>query len=211
MSFIVSYNGQFRPYKLPDLSHYDRIHHTYAAKKNKKLEDHEDDDFEVELGAAQLKSKELNKKLTAIGSYEKVDKFHQQNKVPYLARHLMSTPVDCLKDTDTLGTLLKHMQKYGYRHFPVVDEKSSLVGIVSDRDVIRVINKEKSTKLSEFMSKEVLTALDSTRIQDIAKIMLHEKINCLPIITDDHVIVGIITQTNILNYVIQSYPLAASS
>lgn len=210
MSFIVSYNGQFRPYKLPDLSYYDRIHHTYAANKNKKLQDHEDDDFEVELGAAQGQ-KQRHKKRAAINTYEKVDKFHQQNKVPYLAKDLMSSPVDCLNQEDSLQVLLEHMSKYKFRHFPIVDGKNALVGIVSDRDVIRVINNEKSIKIKEFMSTEVLTALDSTRIQDIAKIMLHERINCLPIIDDQHIIVGIITQTNILNYVIQSYPMATSS
>lgn len=210
MSFIVSYNGQFRPYKLPDLSHYDRIHHTYAAKKNKKLQDHEDDDFEVELAAAQDK-KTANKKNKAISQYQKVDNYHQQNKAHYLARDLMSKPVDCLTANDTLETLLEHVEKFGYRHFPIVDKNNALVGIVSDRDVIRVINHKRSTAIKDFMSNEVLTALDSTRIQDIAKIMLHEKINCLPIINDDHVIVGIITQTNILNYVIRTYPIEVST
>lgn len=210
MSFIVSYNGQFRPYKLPDLSYYDRVHHTYAAKNTKRLEDHEDDDFDVSLGASQG-NKNANKKKSVTSQYKKVDNFHQQHKVPYLARDLMSNPVDCLKNTDTLELLLDHIEKYKFRHFPILNDKDSLVGMVSDRDVIRVINKAKTTKISEFMSNEVLTALESTRIQDIAKIMLHEKINCLPIINENHVIVGIITQTNILNYVINSYPIEVST
>ena len=210
MSFIVSYNGQFKPYKLPDLSHYDRVHHLYKGSKSKRLEDHEDDDFEGVLGAAQG-NKELNRKKAVINQYQKVDKFHHDHKVPYLARDLMSKPVTCLSTTDTLDTLISQMEKYNFRHFPIIDENEALVGIVSDRDVIRMINKERSTKISEFMTTEVLTALDSTRIQDIAKIMLHEKINCLPIINDDHVITGIITQTNILNYVIRSYPIEVST
>lgn len=210
MSFVVSYNGQFKPYKLPDLSHYDRVHHLYKGAKSKRLEDHEDDDFEGILGAAQG-NKEANKKKAAINQYQKVDKFHQTHKVPYIARDLMSKPVTYLETTDTLDTLITYMEKYNYRHFPIVDKKNGLVGIVSDRDVIRMINKERSTNVTEFMTTEVLTALDSTRIQDIAKIMLHEKINSLPIINDDHVIVGIITQTNILNYVIRSYPVEVST
>ena len=206
MSFIVSYNGQFRPYKLPDLSHYDRVHHMYKAQKNKRVEDHEDDDFEGQLSAAQG-MKKSNKKATAIGAYEKVDKYHHQKKIPYLARDLMSSPVDCLLDTDTLATVIEKMNKFNYRHFPIVDEKNNLVGIISDRDVLKVLNGPKETLIKDFMTSEVLTALEGTRIQDIAKIMLHEKINCIPIINDDHVLVGIVTQTNVLNYVIRSYPL----
>lgn len=210
MSFIVSYNGQFKPYKLPDLSHYDRVHHLYRGSKSKRLEDHEDDDFEGVLGAAKG-SKESNRKKTAINKYQQVDKFHQDHKIPNLARDLMSKPVNCLSMTDTLDTLIQNMERYNYRHFPIVDANESLVGIVSDRDVIRMINKERSTTISDFMTTEVLTALESTRIQDIAKIMLHEKINCLPIINDNHVITGIITQTNILNYVIRSYPIEVTT
>lgn len=210
MSFIISYNGQFKPYKLPDLSHYDRIHHSYAAQRAKQLHDHEDDDFDVTLGAAQG-NKDSNKKKTVTSQYKKIDNFHQHHKIPHLARDLMSSPVNFLKSTDTLELLLEHMEKYKFRHFPIVNDQESLVGIVSDRDVIRVINKEKTIKISEFMSNEVLTALESTRIQDIAKIMLHEQINCLPIINTDHVVIGIITQTNILNFVISSYPIEVST
>lgn len=208
MSFIVSYKGQFSPYKLPDLSHYDKLNKASKAAKNKRLEDHEDDDFENILGAQKGKDqKESNKLKKGLGAYHNVDKYHQKHKIPYLARDLMSAPVDCLLDTDTLGTVIDHMTKFKYRHFPIVDRENNLVGIISDRDVIKMLGKPNATPIKDFMTSEVLTALDFTRIQDIAKIMLHEKFNCLPVINEKHVIVGIITQTNILSYVTKTFPI----
>ena len=50
------------------------------------------------------------------------------------------------------------------------------------------------------MTKEVIACLDNTRIQDIAKIMLHENINSIPIINNDYNLLGILTTRDILHF-----------
>jgi CBS domain-containing protein len=54
------------------------------------------------------------------------------------------------------------------------------------------------------MIPKVLVGLHNARIQEIAHIMLQEKINALPIINEKHQLVGIITQSDILKFVIES-------
>ena len=134
--------------------------------------------------------------------YEKCNPSRLDKKVLY------ATILECLYTSDTLKTVLECMKKYNYRHFPIMNSEERLVGIISDRDVLIHLHKDHSKIfINDIMSKEVLTAIEHTRIQDISKIMLHEKINSLPIISSEHVLVGIITQTDILNYVTKSNPI----
>jgi acetoin utilization protein AcuB len=42
-----------------------------------------------------------------------------------------------VRPDDCIGTLRELMQEKGIRHVPVVDEEGILVGLVSERDVLR--------------------------------------------------------------------------
>jgi CBS domain-containing protein len=48
---------------------------------------------------------------------------------------LMSTALVCVRDTDTIATAQREMQRAGIRHLPVVDEHHNLIGIISSSDV----------------------------------------------------------------------------
>jgi CBS domain-containing protein len=204
MSFIVSYNGQFKPYKLPDLTYFDRLHSVNKSEKGKSVESHEDHSIAEEKSRKTI----VNTNRSKISTYAKVDKDHIKQKKTYFASDLMSKNPRCLYTSDNLATVLECMKKYNYRHFPIMSAEERLVGIISDRDILIHLHKDhKKILIKDIMSKEVLTAIEDTRIQDISKIMLHEKINSLPIISDQHVLVGIITQSDILSYVTKSNPI----
>lgn len=198
MSFIVSYKGQFSPYSLPDI-------YSSAAKgvdlseRVKKLKDHEDDDFENILAAKKNSTKNANSK--KLESYRKNSPQSITPPKVSHARDIMSSPVFFLKDYQTVSEAKKELDNRNFRHFPVLNEQSVLCGIISDRDILKCINTK--TSLKEIMGPKVLTALEETRVSDLAKIMLYEKINSLPIINHDKQIVGIVTNTDILNLISQ--------
>ena len=81
-------------------------------------------------------------------------------------------------------------------HLPILDKDDTLVGIISDRD----LHHPTTDLVTKYMSSEVLTCLDTTRIQDIAKIMLHENISALPVINNLHELKGMITKTDLLYF-----------
>jgi CBS domain-containing protein len=204
MSFIVSFNGQFKPYKLPDLSYFDRLHGVNKSQKDKDIQGHEDHSIAEEKSRQTI----VNTNRSKINVYSQSDKDHKKKKQTFFACDIMSKSPRCLYTTDSLATVLECMNKFNYRHFPIMNKEERLVGIISDRDILVHLHKDHNKiKIEDIMSKEVLTALADTRIQDISKIMLHEKINSLPIISEDHVLVGIITQSDILSYVTKSNPI----
>lgn len=206
MSFIVSYNGQFQPFKLPDLSYFDKIHKVSKSLADKQVEDTDAPPFSSLLDK-ESKSSTNTLQSKKIKEYQKVEKSHYDNKKLYLARDIMTSSPLCLKENTTLKEILEKMKKSSYKHFPILNNEGVLTGIISDRDLLIHLHEDHTKlKAKDMMSKEVLTAIDSTRIQQIAQIMLHENIHCLPIITNQYKLVGILTQSDILNFITRLNP-----
>lgn len=96
------------------------------------------------------------------------------------------------------------------RHLPVL-EKGKLVGILSDRDLKKVVGSRKafvekpdgstltllSRKVKNIMRRGVITIGPEQRAADAAAIMAKRKIGALPVLEKDK-LVGIITATDIL-------------
>jgi CBS domain-containing protein len=112
----------------------------------------------------------------------------------------MSTAVITLKEGDQLSGAQLEMQLADIRHLPVVDKKGHVVGIVSDRDILKNLSKlhdqTKPAAVASIMSRRVRTVAPGTPAAEAASIMVEHKISCLPVVGDDQQIVGIITETD---------------
>jgi CBS domain-containing protein len=202
VSFVVSYNGQFQPYTLPDLSHFDRISRVYKSPEVPLTQVNDDDPaYPQDNGPAQKNHK--------IKSFEQVDARFKKDRATIYAKDLMSSPVHTLNQDDDSSSLRALFDKYSIRHVPVVNRQGVLVGIVSDRDFLKVYQSEQ-IKINEMMTQEVLTAQHTARITDIAKLMLHEKLGAMPVLDDNHSLVGIVTMTDILSAVVRQGGLLES-
>ncbi len=129
------------------------------------------------------------------------------------ADQIMSSPVRTLTLDLSYEEAHTNFVKYHYRHFPVIDEKNRLVGLVSDRDMLAedtsVVVEPMRTKRSikNIMSKQLLTASDKTMIHEICKVMYNQHIGALPITDDKANLLGIITRSDILRTMIQNGPI----
>lgn len=95
------------------------------------------------------------------------------------------------------------------RHVPVVDEKGKLVGLLSQRDVLRATlsdlastpvdrrNQLGHVSLAEVMRREVLTIGPDENVQMAARMMRKHKYGCLPVVQDGR-LVGIVTEHDLL-------------
>jgi CBS domain-containing protein len=112
----------------------------------------------------------------------------------------MSTAVITMKESDTLSAAQIEMRMAEIRHLPVVDKKGHVVGVVSDRDILRNITKIDGapTPVTHIMARRVQTVKPDTPAATAATMMLEHKFGCLPVVGDDEQIVGIITDTDFL-------------
>jgi acetoin utilization protein AcuB len=118
-------------------------------------------------------------------------------------------PVLCTADLSVTDAF-DLMKKSHIRRMPVVDKNGKLVGIVSDKDLLRVTPSPATTlsayeipyllskvKVSDVMTKKVITVTEDTPVEEAARIMADNKIGGLPVVDESHVVVGIITETDI--------------
>lgn len=127
-----------------------------------------------------------------------------------LVKERMSTqPILCAPDLP-VSDALDQMKKQRIRRMPVVDKNGKLIGIVSDKDLLRASPSPATSlsvweityllsklKVSDVMTKKVITVSEDTPIEDTARIMVDNKIGGLPVVNGSGSVVGIITETDI--------------
>lgn len=127
-----------------------------------------------------------------------------------LVRDRMSAhPILCSPDTP-VAEALDQMKKERIRRMPVVDKHNKLVGIVSDKDLLQASPSPATSlsvweitylmskiKVSDVMTKKVITISGDTPVEDAARIMVDNKIGGLPVVDDSGAVLGIITETDI--------------
>lgn len=123
-----------------------------------------------------------------------------------IAEQVMTAPAVCIISSLLLSSVREKMQRKGFRHLPVVSKESKLIGIISDRDVLRAPTPQDESVLLHMTSK-VLTATPETPIRQIAEAMLQHRIGALPVVDGDHQVIGIITTTDILKAVVNRAPI----
>jgi acetoin utilization protein AcuB len=146
-------------------------------------------------------------KLVAQQAYQEQTKQTRSPKPAILARDLMTTPVITLPSDATLVEAWTLMTRRSFRHLPISSVYGTLVGMVSDRDLIRhapdlVIAGIQSTaahrRLAEIMNSRVLSAAPTTDIREIARVMMDERVGALPILDANRQPIGIISKQDLL-------------
>jgi len=79
---------------------------------------------------------------------------------------------------------------------PVV-KKGYVIGIISRRDIVPIINSDAQKKVCDFMTEEVVTISESTTPDEAIDIAYENKVERLPVVKDG-LIVGIVTVKDIL-------------
>lgn len=145
--------------------------------------------------------------LAAQQAYQEQTRHPRLPKQALMARDLMTAPVVTLPSDATLVEAWALMIRRSFRHLPVSSVHGTLVGMVSDRDLIRhapdlVIAGVQSTaaqrRLAEIMSLRVLSATPTTDIREIARVMMDERVGALPILDTDRRPVGIVSKQDLL-------------
>ncbi len=111
---------------------------------------------------------------------------------------LMVTAVVTIRADETVRAAHADMQMGAFRHLPVLDERGRLVGILSDRDVLRALSRPKETTIAEVMSRDPVTVTPDSAAHLAARIMLDRKFGALPVVGEDGRLIGLITETDFL-------------
>ncbi len=112
-------------------------------------------------------------------------------------RLIMSEKVKSIPANSSMKDALIKMYTENVGALPIVDN-DRVVGVVTERDFIPLISKYYfNAKVSDYMSREVVTGTDGMTIGDVAKVMIRNGFRRLPIIQEDE-LVGIVATIDIV-------------
>lgn len=90
-----------------------------------------------------------------------------------------------------------------FRHVLVIHPNGRLAGVISDRDLLRVMGATtdwKEKKVSDVMTQDVFTVTPEIPLSVAVREMLARRVNCLPVLYDENKhVCGILTSTDLLN------------
>jgi CBS domain-containing protein len=112
---------------------------------------------------------------------------------------LMITAVVTVRADETITSGHADMEMGAFRHLPVVDAQGRLVGIVSDRDLLRALGRPRATTIAEIMSRNPVTVRADNAAHLAARIMLDRRIGALPVVNDEGLMIGLVTVTDFVD------------
>ena len=132
-----------------------------------------------------------------------------------LVRDWMTTDVITIHPDMTLPEAHQLMTNEEIRRLPVVDKRDRLVGIVSIGDV-RSAEPSPATSLSiwelnyllstltigKIMTAQPFTISPEATLAEAARMMLEQRVSGLPVVDEEHRVIGIITESDIFAMVV---------
>ncbi|MCF6171051.1 MAG: IMP dehydrogenase [Bacteroidales bacterium] len=121
---------------------------------------------------------------------------NEVRKVKRAENGMIIDPITLLVDA-TVADALSIMKEYSIGGIPVVDERNKLVGIVTNRDLR--FERNLVQKVEQVMTKEnLITTTEFTDFEKAADILQKHRIEKLPVVNDDFILVGLITYRDII-------------
>jgi acetoin utilization protein AcuB len=132
-----------------------------------------------------------------------------------VAKRMMRNPV-YVDENDSMKKAMDLLKERDIRHLPVLKDGEKLVGIVTERDVKQASPSPATAleireiyylldkvKVKQIMTRRPYTISSTASIEEAALILREKKIGCLPVV-DAGKLVGILTETDILDAFLES-------
>lgn len=130
---------------------------------------------------------------------------------------IMTKDVITLSLNDDLITAERLFKTNHIRHIPVVSGEH-VVGMLSYTDLLRIsfadaIDEDEKTvdavvynmfTIEQVMAKNLVSVTSDTLIKEVAEILSKKEFHALPLVDDDK-LVGIVTTTDLINYLIAQF------
>jgi acetoin utilization protein AcuB len=106
--------------------------------------------------------------------------------------------------THSIRAAVRMLAEKPFQHFPVVGDKR-LVGIVSEHDVAAYLTKHPAAldlEIARVMTPDPITVSPATALAEAARLLVDHGIHCLPVVEYTGILVGIVTDTDLLRVLI---------
>jgi CBS domain-containing protein len=130
------------------------------------------------------------------------------HELPSTVSEMMTTDVVSVEESDHLSNLLESLRALRFRHLPVTDG-NRLIGLLTERDLLRLSTSNllphrvtqdhalfERFRVRDVMQRDVVTVTPETPVRDAGKLLLDQKLGCLPVVNAANELVGILTSSD---------------
>ena len=127
---------------------------------------------------------------------------------------IMTTEVVTVGMDDRLETVQELFDQFKFHHLLVVED-NALMGIISDRDLLKAVSPFVATgaermqdlitldkRVHLIMTRKPITAEKETTVKEAARQLVENSISCLPILSPEKEVIGIVTLKDILKMLV---------
>jgi CBS domain-containing protein len=109
-------------------------------------------------------------------------------------------PVITISPTDSVAAAIKKLAEYDRGSIPVCNDKGELVGIITERDIVRkcFMDRLSNIRIEDVMTKGVAIGAPEDDLDYAISVMKQKRIRHLPII-DQQQVVGMISMRDLLD------------
>jgi CBS domain-containing protein len=148
----------------------------------------------------------------------------EQVPVDQEIRYWMRTPAITVNQAAPLGEALALMHEHEVRRLPVVADTGALCGMITQgdmrgADVLRaagidpfdIASALQHIKVSQVMAEQPIAITPATGLREAAMLMIENKIGGLPVVDTENMVVGIITESDLFEALVQRLDNAATA
>jgi CBS-domain-containing membrane protein len=133
-------------------------------------------------------------------------------------RDVMSTHVIAVRQRASFKDMAAMLRNMRVSAFPVIDDDNKVIGVVSETDLLtkealegtvprtlqslarqRVQSQVTGVTAADLMSKPAVTIGPDEPVAHAARLMYNQRVKRLPVISDDGVLIGIVTRSDVLS------------
>lgn len=174
-----------------------------AAESRLKPDDDRIDSFDNKM--EQKKGSKYSS--TALGAYKKMADSHESDEVFHI-KDIMIREFISINETATIQDTYDLLKEYGISQVPIVNDQGEIISMINKKIILNFLmddldyvrNTLKKT-LDSILLPEVVTTLPNTDIRAVAKVLSQYHLDAIPIVDNKHLLVGIVTKTNIIKAV----------
>jgi len=128
-----------------------------------------------------------------------------------IAADIMTRDPVTLPLTDALSSAVDALESLQVRHLPIVDDRGTLVGMLSDRDLgplVRTFMETAETeellvqpsdrRIADLMTTAVVSVAPEADVAEVIQLMLDERVGAVPVVDDGEHVIGIISYVDVL-------------
>ncbi len=200
----------FAIYKNGSVGFRNTVDNLYEIKKTEapdKIEMKPNDDtlFEEFLTSKEEKNYSTNNK--AIDAYKKIANIDTSEQI-YHVKDIMTKDCICIQKSNSVIEAYNKLKEYQIDQIPIIDLNQKLISIINKKMILNLIIDDiegiesiLSRKLEDLYLDEVITTDPITDIRRVAKVMVDFKLGAIPVVTQEDILVGIVSKTDILKTV----------